>query len=613
MKIHHKFQKKEVKGEGEGIFFLSSKKGGYLALGEKNFSQYNGWFHFLENEWKTYKIIESLGIDKEPDKIINHGSYVDRFYEESRERYLISDEKTLSYYIKNYEGEINFFVDFRRVHDFDDKGRIYKYYMEKGCLVIEYRKYSDDSLQNLNEKSYLVVKGSFEIEDKDEWIERNYFYDKERESKGTFHVYSPVKIKINSKNSESLVVFTFDYDKDTAITECMRYFYDGVESEKIKESEEENIEKGISLLAFNNLITRFEEQNTYGVFAGLPWFFQVWARDEPISCAGFLAQKHFWIMKEIIINYWDNFLENGLIANRRPSSHLGSADGVGWLFKRTHDLLLVLEDKHYFDEYFDEEELVFIYVKLLSSLEKIFDKRNINDLIYNDALETWMDTNGGFDDNRAGFRIEIQLLILKGLELSVYLSKKLGVDYSEHEKKFLNFRNIIEKRFVHDGILRDGIEFDESIDFKTRPNVFLAYYIYPEIVSAEVWKKTFDLVLQECWLDWGGLSSISKNDPMFQPRHTGMNNRSYHRGDSWFFVNNIAAICLLDLDKKIGKKIYAQFAEKIRKASLKETMYSGYIGQCAEISDAENMTSKGCLAQAWSAATLVELLSVTKN
>ncbi|MCF7866053.1 hypothetical protein K9L67_02775 [Candidatus Woesearchaeota archaeon] len=612
MDITHIFNKKEVKGEGEGNFFLSNNKGGYFTLGNSIISQYNGWFYFLEDEWNTYKIIENLGIKDTPNKIINHGSYVDKLYDDSRERFFLADEQTLFYYIKNYEGLVDLFIDFRKIHDFNNCGRIYDYYFEKGCLIIEYKKYSDDSLNVLIDKKFLVIKGFFDVVDKKEWVYRDYSYDKLRNTKYDFHVFFPFSFNFKSKNTESLIVFRFSNDKDSAITECMRHYHNSIESNVLKNIDEIDSKIACAKLAFNNVITRFESKNTYGIFAGFPWFFQVWARDELISCAGFLVQKHFWIMKEILMNYWNSFLENGLISNRRPSSDLGSADGVGWLFKRTLDLLISLENKHYFDEYFDKEELVFIYVKLLSSLDKLFDKKSINGLIYNDALETWMDTHGGFDDNRSGFRIEIQALILKGLELSVFISKKLGVNFNKHENRFNNFKNLIVEKFVHDGILRDGLEFDKSVDFKTRPNIFLAYYVCPDLVSLEVWKKTFDLVLQECWLDWGGLSSISKNDPLFQPEHSGMNNKSYHRGDSWYFINNIAAICLFDLDKKIGKNIYAQFSEKIRKASVKEMMFSGYIGQCAEISDAKEMSSKGCFAQAWSAATLLELLSKYK-
>jgi glycogen debranching enzyme len=93
---------------------------------------------------------------------------------------------------------------------------------------------------------------------------------------------------------------------------------------------------------------------------------------------------------------------------------------------------------------------------------------------------------------------------------------------------------------------------------------------------------------------------------LFQNSHTGINNKSYHRGDSWYFVNNIAAMSLAKLDYNK----YKDQIEKIKNASVNEMLYSGFLGQCAELSSAEKQDSSGCLAQAWSASTLSELLFV---
>ena len=94
------------------------------------------------------------------------------------------------------------------------------------------------------------------------------------------------------------------------------------------------------------------------------------------------------------------------------------------------------------------------------------------------------------------------------------------------------------------------------------------------------------------------------NDERFRAKHTG--DDSYHNGDSWYFVNNIAAMVLARLDR--GR--YKKYIDKILKASTDEILWNGVIGHAAEISSACEQRSEGCLMQAWSAATYIELVDV---
>ncbi|MCF7872084.1 hypothetical protein K9L97_03550 [Candidatus Woesearchaeota archaeon] len=612
MNIIHKFNKKEVSGEGSDNFLLSSNSGGFLGVGSSSFSQYLGWFHFLEDEWNLFKSIEHIGLRGSPEKIINHGNYFERITGNSVETFILNNDTTFTYVVRNYEGLINVFLDFRRVHDFDDSGKVYDFYFEKGCLVVEYKKYYDNSLRDLREIKFLVLKGNFEFVKRNEWIKRNYNFDAQRNTKSEFYVNYGFDLDVDCKG-DSFFVFSFNSNKEVALSDCFRAYYSNVEGHRVKDINSEDVNLDIVKIANHNLLTHFSKDNSYGIFAGLPWFFQIWSRDELISCVGLLIEKNYWLLKEILLNNWNNVLDNGFLANRRPHSDLGSADGIGWLYKRTLNFILHLEDEELLRDYFDDEELIFIYVKLLNSISKIRESNFREGLFFNHGLETWMDTHGNTGDVRDGFRVEIQALHFKGLELAEKLSVMLGVDESKYSimKKELIFA--VNKNLVFEDILLDGIYFDFSPDWTARPNIFLAYYIAPEIVSNSIWKKTFDFVLENCWLNWGGLSSISKRSSLFCNRHTGMTNDSYHRGDSWYYVNNIAAISLNKFSSIIGNNTYQQFIDKIKAASIREMLFSGFIGQCAELSDAAENNSKGCLCQAWSAATLLELLSFLKN
>ena len=158
--------------------------------------------------------------------------------------------------------------------------------------------------------------------------------------------------------------------------------------------------------------------------------------------------------------------------------------------------------------------------------------------------------------------------------------------------------------------LNDG--YDCPMDSVIRPNIFLAYYIYPELLTSKEWVEVFDNALPKLWCDWdmgegvegGGLSTIDKTHPLYQPYYTGIDNKSYHRGDSWFWINNIAAISMYRLDKERYKdKIF-----KIVNSSSQDILYWGFIGYASELASSGWFKSGGCLCQTWSIATFIELI-----
>ena len=99
-------------------------------------------------------------------------------------------------------------------------------------------------------------------------------------------------------------------------------------------------------------------------------------------------------------------------------------------------------------------------------------------------------------------------------------------------------------------------------------------------------------------------STLDKKNPLFCLSHTGENPQSYHNGDSWFWINNLAAIVLYKIDKNRFKK----YIEEIVKASKNEILWNGAIGHHAELSSASQLKSEGCIMQAWSAALFIELI-----
>ena len=222
-------------------------------------------------------------------------------------------------------------------------------------------------------------------------------------------------------------------------------------------------------------------------------------------------------------------------------------------------------------------------------------------LFRNNACETWMDTSFN-DDGRKGFRIEIQALHYCLYEAIIQLGKLLGTDISAVADEQKDFKEKIRESFLQDGRLIDG--FDRQIDWAYRPNIFLAGVIAPELFSTADWEKNIDEHLEKLQMAWGGLSTIEKTNPLFQAEYTGQNNKSYHRGDSWYFVNNLTAKFL----HQVNAQKYKDVIKKILDASAKDILDLGLAGCASEVSSAKEQRAEGCLAQAWSAATYIEAM-----
>jgi glycogen debranching enzyme len=220
-----------------------------------------------------------------------------------------------------------------------------------------------------------------------------------------------------------------------------------------------------------------------------------------------------------------------------------------------------------------------------------------------------MDTGAG-NDVRKGIRLEIQALTLAMYKFMQYLAKLTKNDAQLKEYKELeeSFAKKVKNLLWTNSFLADGFDNGER-DNTIRPNVFIAAYVYPELLSKEEWVKCFETVLPRLWCDWadkgGGLATIDKESELFQKDYSGENNKSYHRGDSWYYLNCLAAIVMHKTDPEKFKK----YVDDILKSSTNALLYNGIIGHLAELSSASHFESTGSLAQAWSEAFYIELIN----
>ncbi len=586
MKIVHALGKKEVsKDSEENIgFLLTNKNNGYCFLSNHFSSRYEGVF-FSENGI-MFKVIEDIILKGQIRKIINHGSYVEREKETNTEKFFMFDKLNSFVYELKSKDWVEVLLDIRGSYDMRNFGRFYNIFEEKGKIIVEYVKKTNPSEDSEPDKieftNYLVIGSKdYEMAKIENWEPRFYEFDKTRDSgpweRFVFHAF-------NLEGKE--FVFTFSIDKNKAIKEN-NYVLKNLK--KLKSLQERNVKKLLTKklkdekinTAYKNAIISLNEMATdKGLVAGYPWYFQYWTRDELVSLKTLMMINNYKLANHIITRDVGCLLPNGRLPNRFPPTELQNADSIGWLYFRINEYMQKKKD------------LKKNIIKILEENAHVLIKKFTKDgFAINNAEETWMDTEEG-SDKRDGVRLEMQAL---RLTMFKFLSKYDKV-YGDSERIL---REKVRLAFWDGNILSDGLN-----DRTLRPNAFIVYYLYPELLTKKEWEVCFENLLRNLWLDWGGLSSIDKKSPIFHERHTGNNNKSYHRGDSWYFMNNLAAIVM----NRLNKRKFSNYIKKIVEASTDEILWHGIIGKHAEISSAITQESLGCKDQLWSNAMYIEMI-----
>jgi hypothetical protein len=292
--------------------------------------------------------------------------------------------------------------------------------------------------------------------------------------------------------------------------------------------------------------------------AGFSWFYENWYRDELLSM--FLTQPLWKNFSEQRIKFYLYNLEN--IWDKNKSSPTLKAADTFLLF------LLNLP-----------QDLFLVHFNLLENyLQKWQEEFNLDNL---PPYSTWMDT---LERKNA---LEIDVLYLKALRR-----------FAKVNKKYVNLANNLKERIIK--------------KIKENPvdvNLIFAFLFLEDIFTLNEWKNFFEKLLKENYLLWGGLATLSLNDPKFLDEDDGEKVNAYHQGDSWYFLNNLLAYSLA----KIDFKRFKNFIEKIIESSFLDLFFDGALGWSSEISSAKERKSEGSLVQTWSIASLALLLSFLQN
>jgi glycogen debranching enzyme len=548
-------------------FILCNRKGAFFYAAQSPGSKFEGLFTPHGNG--LYHTLESLQMKNPVTAVRNHLTYVEQERSGRKEQWHIPENANALVFNASTDGVMDVVVDCRKAFDFRQFGRNYRVYDVAGTVVIEYIKNKskdEDAADEEEFRLYVAIASDGKFLPSGNWLRRDYENDRKRNSAPERYVYHAGTL------TASHAAFGVATSEAAALKEA-RAALQSKPSKPVKG--EGTIEEAIAQNALAQLT------HTQGIYAGLPWFFQHWARDTMISLGALLPATQ----KRIIFEALKHIGKDGRIPNISPSSSLGSADAIGWLFLRAQQLLRA--------QAWNAKEKKMLAAVLKSSLDAQMHAYGKENLLISKKNETWMDTDYR-DDGREGACIEIQALTIASYTLLWELTRN-----SEAKNAASAMKKAVREQFWNNTLLAD-----RAGDVTVRPNIFIAAYACPDLLSKKEWETAIANALKELWCDWGGVASISKNHALYQPKYTGENNQSYHRGDSWFWINNLAAIVM----QRVNPKKFALYIKKIREASVKDLLWNGAIGASSELSSAEEQRAEGCLSQAWSAATLLELI-----
>lgn len=566
-------------------FHLGVPTGGYVSLGRPNISRYQGFAHILPfaNKWELFKTVEDIGVSDHIDSITLASDHVERVSRDAIEQFSTRGS-AIRYSVRAQEATVRITLDMRAVHDFATDHRNYSIQDVPGGHVITYRcpRYSF---------CLAILGGTGQY--KPQWREVTYPYDKRRNSLATLWVCDALTYNV-THNLE--LRFGTGWTVEQAIAAANSANSSPTTTQPVIPPSIRSNAKFAN--AFASCVRDVNEATLElprvgpGIIAGYPWFYQIYTRDEAISAGAFLALHDTELAKRILLREISTIRHDGRIDNRTPASELASADGVGWAFLRLRQLngLKALND----------EERERVLQALRASIQGLEHHWVRESLVHNSWKETWMDTTGGFEDGRAGARIEIQALSYSMYEFMAELCEAHNNQDAEYyRRRAALIKSAVRALFLdtRSGALADGVI--DHVDRTARPNVFIAAYAAPEFFTYDEWRKIFAASLDRLWLSWGGLATIDREHMLFTPECTGENDKSYHRGDSWYFVNNIASIVL-------GLTGFFEQRDEIMRASTDQILSQGIPGHAAETSSAAHREAHGCFIQTWSAATYVE-------
>ena len=534
-------------------YLLSNRLGSFYLWSEKPYSKYCGLFFKINNE--LLKCIEQIKVDS-PLKKTNHTDIgiLNQRKELLESFYLEEDENAFAYNL-SHPVDTTLILDIRKTEETGDLTKNYTFSKEKGCILIKCSKRKNKDSPGY--EYYIAVKSlNTDFIKINKYSKVEYEYDKSRKEASKRYVYKAFKLYT------SLFTLAMSENKKIALRQAIDLYK---HYKKIRGKDSRSKIKAQSKFAPDEINEAYKLANislnkhitSEGIYSGYPFSTEIHTRDELMSLSCIIKREQFPQLKQIFSKYFSHQSYCGRLPKILPDKGK-TADSSGWLLIRFYEYLVTLEANKELGNYYKKNEIkeaLEFFDKMLFFIKRYHYR---NGLIYSADSETW-------STDREGYCIEIQTIILRMLKILYDLTAEPQYKLDEKELKEAVLKNFFKKNKLVDRLTKELKE-----DKKIRANVFIAYYIYPELLEKEQWKKVFDKTLKSLWDKTEGLS-VDKH--------------------SWHYLNCITAICLYKLDKNK----YLKYIESIIKISYTEILSNGIIGSLSE-SNNKNLSYAPALA-----------------
>ena len=363
---------------------------------------------------------------------------------------------------------------------------------------------------------------------------------------------------------------------------------------------------------------RAEGDDARTVIAGYHWFTD-WGRDTMISLEGLTLVTGRHAEAGYILRTFQHYVRDGLIPNMFPEGQneglYHTADATLWFFHAMDRYVTVTGDR-------------LTLRNALPTFISIVEHHmrgtrfgigvDAQDGLLRQGAEgyqlTWMDAKveGWVVTPRRGKAVELNALFYNALRLMERWLHDEG-DAQRAQQMGAHAQRVRESfnaRFWNPrtGALFDVVDGEQGDDDAVRPNMLLAISLPNPVLDESHWVSVLDVAWQKL-VTPVGLRSLAPGHPDYKPRYDGdlrARDAAYHQGTVWGWLAGPFADAWL--------KVHPRDVQGVRHLvdGLAAHLREACIGSISEIFDAEEpYTPRGCIAQAWSVAEALRILTLS--
>ncbi len=347
----------------------------------------------------------------------------------------------------------------------------------------------------------------------------------------------------------------------------------------------------------------------HSVIAGYPWFGD-WGRDTMISLPGLCLATGRFDTARLILETFARFVDRGMLPNVFPGAgdkpDYNTADASLWYIEAWRAYLEATGDDAALRRVFPVlAEIVDWHVKGTRYGIGVDPEDGLLRAGEKGVQLTWMDARVGdwVVTPRIGKPVEVNALWYNALAAMAAMARRIGLPDERYRAAADTARRGFARFALSAGDgLYDVIDGPDGSDASLRPN---------QIFAVSLWASPLDPVLRRAVLKRCGralvtsygLRSLGADDPAYRPACSGApveRDGAYHQGTVWAWLLGpwAQAHYRVHGDAAAAQRFLDPIGDHLADAGL---------GQVSEIFDGDPPhTPRGCPAQAWSVACVLE-------